>query len=217
MKKVLLILLAVAVLITAGIILRRQSLKFDGEDFSQIVLDHIQPNVDEYMEEYGWTDVDVQIDLSEITVVSERKNKHDATKLDGTVKVKLSVKEITEALEAEDYTEDLCRQIAASSFGLGQMDAQYYMGYDTLINEVFVDAEGNEYTARFDYDDFLRLYKNGDTIFEKEMPKEKKSVKVNKDGEYRCSKCGHWVSHVTAKGYCSTCTDIYSNQIFHSH
>ena len=101
----------------------------------------------------------------------------------------------------EEYTEELCRQIAATSFGLGQMDAQYYKGYDMPIDDVFVDSDGNEYTAMFGYDDFLRLYKNEEVVFEKEMPKDKKTVAVNKDGKYRCSKCGSWVSHVTAKGY----------------
>ena len=211
MKKALIIILAVVVVIVGAVIAKNQFYKFDEADFSQLILAHIQPDIDEYKEEYGWSDVDAQVDLSGITVVSERKNKYDATELDGAVKVKLYVKEVVQAVEAEEYTEELCRQIAATSFGLGQMDAQYYKGYDMPINDVFVDSDGNEYTAMFGYDDFLRLYKNEEVVFEKEMPKDKKTVAVNKDGKYRCSKCGSWVSHVTAKGYCSTCTDIYSN------
>lgn len=211
MKKGLLIFLALVVLITAGIIAWKQSLKFDEAEFAQIVKEHIQPDVDAYMEEYGWTEVDVQIDMSDITVVSERKGSRGICYLDGEVGVKLNVKEITQALEAEDYSEELCRQIAATSFGLAHMYTQYHSGYSWLVNECFVDNEGNEYTAMFDYDDVLRLYKNEEPVFEKEMPKEKKPVKVNKDGKYLCSKCGSWVNNVTAKGYCSTCTDIYSN------
>ena len=212
MKKGLIIFLALVVLIVGGIVFYKQSLRFDDAEFSQIVLEHIQPDIDEYMEEYGWTDVDVQVDLSNITVVSERKSSSGLCYLDGEVAVKLNVKEITQALEAEEYSEELCRQIAATSFGLSQMYTQYQTGYDTTVAESFVDNEGNEYTSMFGYDNVLRLYKNEEVVFEKEMPKEeKKSTKVNKDGKYLCSKCGDWVSHVTANGYCSTCVDIYFN------
>ena len=213
MKKVLIVILIVAVLLVGGIVAKNQYYKFDEADFSQIVLDHIQPDIEAYKEEYGWTDVDVQVDLSDIKILSERKNRHDVCEMEGEVTVLLNVKEVSDALAAEDYSYELYQQIKLLSFGLAQMDAQYYGGYENSVNEIVVDNEGNHYTAEFDYDYVVKLYKNDELVFEKQLEKPKNKVSVeSKDGKFRCKKCGSWVSHVAANGSCKNCVDIYDNE-----
>ena len=214
MKKILIIILAVAILLVGGIIAVKQYYKFDEAEFSQIILDHIQPSIEEYKEKYGWTDLEVQIDLSDVQVVSEKSNPYDTCDLEGEVGVALNVKEVTEAVSTGEYSYELFRQIVEPSFGLAQMDAQYYKGYDWSVNEYFVDNEGNRYTAKLGYDDVARIFKNDEVVFEKQLekPKKKVSAERNDDGKFRCKKCGSWVSHVAANGSCKNCVDIYDNE-----
>ena len=213
MKKYLIIALVVIALIVGGLIFWNQSYKFDEAEFQQIVLDHIQTDIAEYKEEYGWTDVDAQIDLSDISVVSDGKIGKSLIWLEGEVGIVLNVKEITDALTAEDYSYDLYLQMHDVWFGLAQMEAPRHTGYDGGTHVAFADDAGNRYTTEFDYSDVVRIYKNDEAVFEKQLEKPKKvTAKRNEDGDFRCSKCGSWVSHVTSNGYCSSCVDIYVNE-----
>ena len=213
MKKAIAIILAVIVLVVGGIVVWNQSFKYDEEEFAQFVYDHIQPDIEAYKEQYGWTDVEAKIDLSDITVVSDRKNMYDLCVLEGEVGIELKVKEIIDAVTAEEYSYDLYQQIHRTWFGLAQMYTQYHTGYDSSTHVVFVDDAGNRYTTHWGYDYVVQILKNDEVVFEKQLEKPKTvKIKRNEDGDFYCSKCHRWVSHVASNGYCSNCVDIYVNE-----
>lgn len=217
-KKIIIIGVAIAVIIL-GIIVTNVLLGFDEKDFKESLIEYIQPQLDEYKSEYGWTDVQVDVDLSGIDVVSERAITQSASWIDGEVGFILNVKEINEAVKNEDYSFELAQQIDSVSFDLDDFEDKKYSGLFWINPKdvAYVDSEGNSIYADAYYTGSSVIKVNGEEVFSTEA--EVEEYKGNSgaggsghSGEKRCKKCGSWVKYTAANGYCKSCVDIYNNE-----
>ena len=208
MKKILIIILIVAVVAVGAVFAINSTMRYKEEDFKNILVAYGKDYFGGHKELYGWSDIEVDVDLSSVTVERQRNIMNNSCWLDGEVTYLLNVKEINEAFEGEEFTRELARDMGTISFSYTYLHTPQYGGYQNCpVNVVFVDDEGNILSADYWYDGSYQIYKNGDIVAE-DGAAESFGLPEGKS----CRKCGDTNVPLTSNRYCSLCVDIYLNE-----
>ncbi len=212
------ILVLLVVGIAGGVVLNKMSLRYSEEKMREEMMSYLQPQIDSMKQSFGFSDVQVELDLSSITVEAERTSRNSKGILKGYALCYFIIPEINAILESGNvtYQNYITLQKIDSGINTFSFESEYYHSVSISDSVMFKDSQGNVYDI-FGYcqqdggGDYRLEKNNSETLIEHTEPKKYKGGSSSSSGGKKCSKCGSYVSRTTSNGMCSTCVDIYVN------
>lgn len=113
-------------------------------------MDEISPRVEMLKEETGWDEMYVRIDMTDIYVKEEGLFAPD-TEVSGDIGIIVTVPEVQEALDNEEYSEELCEK--ATSVRLCITSEELTFGkyeFKETYQTYYIDSKGLKYDIQHD-------------------------------------------------------------------
>lgn len=180
--------------IAGGIVLNKMSLKYSEEKMREEMISYLQPQIDSIKQSFGFSDVQVEFDLSSITVEAERTSRSSKGLLKGYALCYFIIPEINEILESGNvtYQDYITLQEIESGIKTFNFESEYYYNVSIWDSIMFKDSQGNVYdTFRYCQQDgggTYRLEKNySETLIEHTEPKKYKGGSSSSGG--KCPSC----------------------------